>query len=372
MGNPVFANSMEISSKSMGGKSICQFPDVCFTPPQTPATPPGVPLPYPNTGMASDTSDGSTSVQIGGAEVMLKDRSYFKQSTGDEAGAAPKKGFVNSKTRGKVFFIAWSMDVMIESENAVRNLDMTTHNHGSNANGAVPTAHIASSALGKVANDACSDDATKIKENCKKNANRCPGPLDTSVTAQRESKVRIDGGPSRTRQAADAATDEAEASPCVKAMRCFLRPYKPAEGESSCCAGQTPHHVPPQSMLKGLSGYKMEHALCVCLEGANQHVGSHGKNHAALDFVAKKMNVATGPCTVAQYNQVSAIAVGAQCDCNPDCIQAQLDQSLSNVLDKEVTHYQSNSKALEADTELQAELTDLAQEAGPFNSQVPT
>ncbi len=37
--------------------AICAFPDVCFTPPQTPATPPGVPIPYPNTGMASDTTE---------------------------------------------------------------------------------------------------------------------------------------------------------------------------------------------------------------------------------------------------------------------------------------------------------------------------
>ncbi len=38
------------------GQSICAFPDVCFTPPKTPATPPGVPIPYPNTGMASDST----------------------------------------------------------------------------------------------------------------------------------------------------------------------------------------------------------------------------------------------------------------------------------------------------------------------------
>ena len=128
MGNSVFANSMEISSKSMSGKSICEFPDVCFTPPQTPATPPGVPIPYPNTGMAGDTTDGSTSVKIGNEEVMLKDKSSFKKSTGDEAGSAPKKGLISSTNKGAVHFIAWSMDVKVEDENVVRNLDMTTHN----------------------------------------------------------------------------------------------------------------------------------------------------------------------------------------------------------------------------------------------------
>jgi uncharacterized Zn-binding protein involved in type VI secretion len=138
MGDPVFANSNEIHSKSMGGKTICNMPDVCFTPPQTPATPPGVPVPYPNTGMASDTSEGSRTVKINGKEVMLKNRSDFKKSTGDEAGAAPKKGIVSSTTKGKCYFVAWSMDVKIEGENVVRHRDMTTHNHGTAPTAAKP------------------------------------------------------------------------------------------------------------------------------------------------------------------------------------------------------------------------------------------
>lgn len=166
MGNPVFANGMEISSKSMGGKSICQFPDVCFTPPLTPATPPGLPIPYPNTGMANDTTDGSRSVKIGGQEIMLKDRSAFKQSVGDEAGAAPKKGLINSRTKGKVYFLAWSMDVKIEGENVVRNLDLTTHNHACKpANGAVPAAHIAS-VVPPEAEKACAKQIEDVKKAC--------------------------------------------------------------------------------------------------------------------------------------------------------------------------------------------------------------
>lgn len=131
MANQVYANMMEVSCKSGAGKTICAFPDVCFTPPLTPATPPGVPIPYPNTGMSSDCTDGSTSVKIGDAEVMLKNKSYFKKSSGDEAGSAPKKGVITSKITGKVYFNAWSMDVLIEGENAVRHLDLTTHNHAS-------------------------------------------------------------------------------------------------------------------------------------------------------------------------------------------------------------------------------------------------
>ncbi len=131
MSNEVYANMMEVSCKQAAGKSICAFPDVCMTPPQTPATPPGIPIPYPNTGMASDTSDGSTTVKISGQEVMLKNKSNFKKSMGDEAGVAPMKGVITHKNMGKVFFTMWSMDVKIEGENAVRMLDLTTHNHGS-------------------------------------------------------------------------------------------------------------------------------------------------------------------------------------------------------------------------------------------------
>jgi hypothetical protein len=93
-----------------------------------------VPVPYPNTGLASDTTEGSKTVKIGGKEITLKNKSYFKTSTGDEAGCAPKKGVVTSKIRGKVYFTAWSMNVKVEGENVVRHLDLTTHNHGSSPN----------------------------------------------------------------------------------------------------------------------------------------------------------------------------------------------------------------------------------------------
>ena len=131
MGCEVYANGMEIACKAADGKTIAAFPDVCFTPPLTPATPPGVPIPYPNTAMASDTTDGTKTVQISGQEVMLKDKSCFKTSTGDEAGSAPKKGVVTSKIKGKANFCAWSMDVKFEGANVPRHLDLTLHNEAS-------------------------------------------------------------------------------------------------------------------------------------------------------------------------------------------------------------------------------------------------
>jgi len=344
----VFANGMEISSKSMGGKSICQFPDVCFTPPQTPATPPGVPIPYPNTGMASDTTDGSSSVKIGGSEVMLKDRSAFKKSTGDEAGAAPKKGMVNSKNSGKAYFIAWSMDVKVEGENVVRNLDMTTHNHGSGANGPAPMVHTATSALGKI--DACKKEKEKVEEKCgDEDVDPCPGSLAESVTDQR-AHFKRGGDESRTKRAGAKATKEAQADACVKAMRCHLRPYSPMKEKGGCCPGQSPHHIPPKSMMAAIGGgYSESTALCICMEGASQHVGSHGEAHAALDHIASKPGAldAKGQCTLSEYNKACADATQAQTGCSADCIEAQLNGSFSDAQKKKkVTHWQSNSKQL--------------------------
>src|SRR3954469_1344661 len=186
MANQVYANNMEVSCKKADGKSICAFPDVCMTPPQTPATPPGVPIPYPNTGMASDTSDGSSSVKISGQEIMLKNKSCFKKSVGDEAGSAPMKGVVTHKNTGKVYFNAWSMDVKVESENVVRMLDITTHNHGSCPGNTPPMTYIdeAYAGLGKF--DACKGEQAAVKRECKdKPGNPCPGPLSRSKSANR-------------------------------------------------------------------------------------------------------------------------------------------------------------------------------------------
>lgn len=129
MGTKVYANKREIASKASSGKATAQFPDVCFTPPTAPPTPPGVPLPYPNTAQASDSKKGSRSVKIKKKEVMLKNKSFMKTSTGDEAGSAPKKGILTTKTKGKAYFTSWSMDVKVEKKNAPRHLDATTHNH---------------------------------------------------------------------------------------------------------------------------------------------------------------------------------------------------------------------------------------------------
>ena len=139
MANNVFANGREINCKKGSGKSICAFPDVCWTPPdKVPPTPTGVPVPYPNTGMASDCTKGSKKVKVSGKEVILKNSSHFKKSIGDEAGVAQLKGMMTMKNRGKIYFQMWSMDVKVEGKNAVRHMDIGTHNHGSQVGNSPP------------------------------------------------------------------------------------------------------------------------------------------------------------------------------------------------------------------------------------------
>ena len=236
MSNQVYANNMEVSCKKAAGKSICAFPDVCFTPPQTPPTPTGVPIPYPNTGMASDTSDGSSTVKISGQEVMLKNKSSFKQSSGDEAGCAPKKGVITSVNRGKVYFNAWSMDVKVEGENVVRHFDLTTHNHASSPPGTPPMVHIDEISISFP--EVCRDMVDKCNDACS-----APGGMSTTGSG--------------TNRKVQSCSDS-----CRKTQKCLLVPKKldsafccpeeiPPGGVRSNDTLRTGHHLIEDQLVKG-------------------------------------------------------------------------------------------------------------------------
>jgi hypothetical protein len=322
MPNEVFANGMELACKAGEGKSICAFPDVCFTPPENPATPPGVPTPYPNTGMASDTTDGSKTVQISSREVMLKNKSYFKTSAGDEAGCAAKKGAVTSVNRGKVYFSAWSMDVKFEGENVVRNLDLTTHNHASYPANS-PTWPFLDSAAFNGSGD-CADVASNVNQHC------------SAAASQTQS------GAIRRKQSMASMCDNPD---CRQAMRCVVSPHSP----NNCCpdANQkqpTPHHIVPKSQFKepGESGpsiplasggtYRPSKAPCVCVDGESHSEGKHGEIHSktnkktrqALGVESKKRIPADRRWTVREAETIGAEAVQeATPHCPKECIEAQ-------------------------------------------------
>ncbi|MFY2557027.1 DUF4150 domain-containing protein [Corallococcus terminator] len=146
MGNNTYANGRSISCKTGSGQVTAAFPDVCLSPPGPPAGP--LPLPYPLFSSSSDMTGGSKTVLIGGKEAMLRDKSYFKKCTGDEAATKSfGQGVVSHQLSGKVYFASWSMDVQFEGENVVRHLDMTTSNHASTpGNESVPTPELESMA----------------------------------------------------------------------------------------------------------------------------------------------------------------------------------------------------------------------------------
>jgi Domain of unknown function (DUF4150)/GHH signature containing HNH/Endo VII superfamily nuclease toxin 2 len=331
MSNQVYANNMEISCKSAAGKSICAFPDVCFTPPLTPATPPGVPIPYPNTGMASDCTSGSTTVKISGNEVMLKNKSYFKKSTGDEAGSAPKKGVVTSKNMGKVYFNAWSMDVMVEGENAVRMLDITTHNHGSLPGNSPPWPYIDEANVPAIYKDKCGPEKDKEKKAC-------------------------DG--------CDTADKACNSPACQEARKCMLLPYG-GSGSPNCCKGQTAHHIVEKHIFKKkgkvlnqFTGYNENSAPCVCAAGSRyslHHGGFHalqGKRElAAMARAAKKGSDTEfawnyGQARKAGVDAHKKVFPGSKCD--SDCIKAQIDSYHKSAINdlKDTTPVRSSTPPL--------------------------
>ena len=345
MADDVFANTREITCQAGSSKSIAAFPDVCMTPPENPATPPGVPVPYPNFGMASDTTNGSTSVKINKKPVMLKNQSYFKKSSGDEAGCAAKKGVISSVNRGKVYFVSWSPDVKVEGKNVVRHLDMTTHNHGSLANEGIPWPHIGRMDLiNSVAG--CEKEKQKIKDECgdpvDKDKAKCPNPKALAA-AKQEHKTAVDMAKGPEREAAKAAaTKKVNAAhetyaldihnnECTKALTCALVPYN--KGEKACCPHQTPDHLVPASQFgegnrgKGHPKYKENHAPCMCATG-NAQTATHGLLGQARTSYMKRNGIPVnqeGPVwTVEQSCKCGAESAAEVSGCTKECLEAQL------------------------------------------------
>jgi hypothetical protein len=166
----VFANGREVSAKKSSDQSIAAMPDVCLSPPSPPAGP--IPIPYPNFSKASDTSDGTKTVKIAGDEAGMKNQSNYKTSKGDEAATRTLgMGVVTHTIQGKTQFAAWSFDVMFEGANAVRFMDLTTHNHASDpANPPSATASTGSPDVDPVKEPSCEE----LDEANKKDKKRLP------------------------------------------------------------------------------------------------------------------------------------------------------------------------------------------------------
>jgi hypothetical protein len=104
-----FANGKGIAHAGSGGMSIC-FPSVC----NTQCGPATVPIPYPNIGKSSDTSDGPSTVKVDGEMPMVKGAKYSK-SNGDQAGSIG--GIMSGVTADECEFMLYSFDVKFDGKN---------------------------------------------------------------------------------------------------------------------------------------------------------------------------------------------------------------------------------------------------------------
>lgn len=246
----VFANGLEISGKAVQAQTIAAFPDVCFTPPENPATPPGVPIPYPSFGMASDTESGTATVLIAGKTVNIKNKSDEKKTSGTEAGCAAKKGIITSKNTGKKYFNSWSSDVKFEGEPVIRFTDLATHNHASPVGNAPPWPEIVKLDLG----------------------------LGNCVALLASINIKI-------------------------------HPY--SDAKKNCKKGQQSDHVIQNAFFEPVRGgvpiagfprYTEASAPCICLNDAKKRTTQHGKKSRKQIKRAAKLRRAAGvsagaPCT---------------------------------------------------------------------------
>ncbi|VUX45641.1 conserved hypothetical protein [Candidatus Defluviicoccus seviourii] len=283
MANDVFANGMEIACKSGDAKVIAAFPDVCLSPPSPPAGP--IPVPYPITSQASDTTDGSKTVKISGKEIMLKNSSSYKKCMGnDPATKTLGMGVVTHCIQGKTYFVMWSFDVKAEGENVDRHFDTTNSNGMSTGN-----------QVGWVNFDSGTFDSLKDCEN---------------------------------------VSEEYR-----------LVPYK--TGDTYTCGGTdtpTGHHLVPGRLMGKAKGtgnvYPHGNGKCthsgapvICAKGRNQYADTHGDMHAFQDPIEYNTVMDTGVYTRDQATTTGAKAAGVGTNgkaLSPrskafKCVKAQLD-----------------------------------------------
>ncbi len=136
MADKVFINGRAAIHKGSAGKSMA-FPDVCLCPPAPPSGP--IPTPLTNTAKAGDLQGGAATVTIEGNPVAHA-KSYIAKSTGNEVARSTGGGVITHQVQGAAYFQTFSMNVFIESQPAVRHLDLLTHNHMARMPGNTPPA----------------------------------------------------------------------------------------------------------------------------------------------------------------------------------------------------------------------------------------
>ena len=233
----VFANGMEVSGKATPNKTIAAMPDVCLSPPPPPAGP--VPLPYPMTGMASDTTDGCTSVIVKGKEAGKKNSTKYSKTMGNEpATNSFGANILTHKLSSSLKFAAYSFDVIFEGGGACRFSDLTTQNHMNAGGGSVGmSAASAAAGMGPGENPCAKlDEANKAVRSDMAQKGKEAGATKSTIT---HGVFTPKGGPSSVVRA---CSNKAE-SAYLAGMSQGLTPH-PGDGpstqkKSKACGGHT-------------------------------------------------------------------------------------------------------------------------------------
>jgi hypothetical protein len=293
-GDNIYINGRSAFHAGSGGKALAAFPDLCLCPPPPPGGP--VPTPLPNNALASDITGCATSVMFCGNPAGHQ-RSYISTSTGDEAGDPKAGGQGNAVThtvKGKAYFHSYSMDVRIEGIEAIRHLDITTHNHASPPPGTPPKPMIAKRDFAKNGQVECGKGCVVVAYD-----KGCPKGRD----GQKKTPHHI------------------------IPKHCFKEFWNDAAGEP----------IP----LKGWSSYNAKKAPCVCVTGADKAAESpsgrlleHGRIHRRMDLSEAVAALRPGPdgqqgnawsYSEARDAGVESVNKGTGGKCDPACVAAVVD-----------------------------------------------
>jgi hypothetical protein len=128
---------MALPAATKAGGEALATPDTCHIPaPPPPAGPGGIPTPFPNTAMLSNTDKATKKVMMGNKGVVVED-SEVPRTMGDEAGVSnlpTPKGLMSQKNMGKCIFKTHSGKVKAEGKGVVTHTATTAHNGSGNMN----------------------------------------------------------------------------------------------------------------------------------------------------------------------------------------------------------------------------------------------
>jgi hypothetical protein len=242
---------------------------------------------------------------------MLKNKSYFKKCSGDEAATKSLgQGVVTHTIGGKVYFAAWSANVRAEGENVVRHLDLMTSNHASPmANESVPI--VETEKMSPPDHESCADyanDAATACENAKPK-------MRTIKKGKRKGKKTQDG------------LNCSKA--CKKAKQCILVP-KGKDKKQCCSPNTTGDHLIEDHWTKGAPDFKgipnlYSGAPCMCVNKSRYH-GKHGVAHGIRGVLEdRKIGQQLNYQEAKKMTLTSFDHANPRHKCDKKCIEKQLD-----------------------------------------------